>query len=769
MPELKTSLLTYRDDLVDADRARLLPVYLYPLHMVNVKPWQWRECLDLQLSNHSYPYYVQGTRLYVALNNESDRLPIIKAADGTELGPERLVYAAVHNPIWLKLILRRVGHQAGKTQGYRALGKPLLMLDEWAGPNPGVDAIDIEGYVRQRRDKCTTEVQLSVSNVTLRKLKEDDNRRGKLWCRSQDGWFSRWFSSQGSQPQSPLPVLYREAKKAKNTRKQRPFLDLTAPQQFNASRSYVTQQFVEAYIESAQGYGFPLQAEVLNITQYAHRHRGNNKKRLVSLPLANFAVTLIDARENIDIPFRDIHAFLQPLLAQQGIDVTLLLPAKTSKNLQDICFLPQQRYLVVLDQGKGLPHDPYLITQQKMHAVPSCAVQHLIINPHEINDNGQLEQWLTRDAEDDIIAVQDAYYDYQLDDLIQCAASVAIKLAVCIKELHFKQLMRDTQAHISDYLPQHAAHLSDISLIAEGCLFTVQDDRPLVVPLTLTDPSQLARCNAILARHHLDCAQLLQRLITHWPYGFGPQAAITDDVDKFIKSQVILLQGNTHIFLQSPQQYTPILTPEGLTYLIPLLNGRTQSYPLSSWRLPSEYRDQPSPLTLRELLVTGSSTTDNALNKLLLHLPQLCRDWQQIIAQHKGQSMISFDPLRKAFNDQAKHCVGGDKQILGLWWQWLSATLDRPVYEPRVWLRTVPGLSGLWLDEEQGVYLVGELSGLKLILTRQPSIYRWHTLRGQLNADTLMPLLDVDFVRMGSLAGRVYPHLFIRLFNELNK
>lgn len=769
MPELKTSLLTYRDDLIDADRARLLPVYLYPLHMVNVKSWQWRECLDSQLSSHSSPYYVQGTRLYVALNNESDRLPIIKAADGTELGPERLEYAPVHNPIWLKLLLRRVGHQAGKMRGYRALGKPLLKIDEWAGANPGVEAIDIDGNVRQRRDQCTTEVQLSFSNVTLRKLKEDDNRRGRLWSRGQDGWFCRWFADQREEQHQEHSVLYREAPKAKNTRKQRPFLDLTAPQKLNASRSYFIQQFVEAYMESAQAYGFPLQAEVLNITQYAHRHRANNKKRLASLPLANFAVTLIDARENIDIPFRDIHAFLQPLLAQQGIDVTLLLPTKTAKNLQNIFFLPQQRYLVVLDQGKGLPHDPYLITQQKMHAVPSCALQHLIINPHEMNDNSQTEQWFTRDAEDNIIEVQDDYYDYQLDDLKQHAGSLAIKLAVCIKELHFKQLMRDPRARISDYLPQHAAHLSEISLIAEGCLFTVQDDRPLVVPLTLSDPIQLARCNAILARHHLDCAQLLQQLITHWPYGFGPQSEIANDVDKFIKRQVILLQGNTHIFLQSPQQHTPMLTPKGLTELMPLLIGRQQSYPLSSWRLPSEYRDKPSPLALRELLVTGSSTTDNALHKLLLHLPQLCRDWQYVIAQHNGQSMISFDPLRKAFNDQAKHCVGGDKQVLGLWWQWLSATLDRPVYEPRVWLRTVPGLSGLWLDEEQGVYLVGELSALKLTLTRQPSIYRWHTLRGQLNADTLMPLLDVDFVRMGSLAGRVYPHLFIRLFYELNK
>ncbi|MGO5000246.1 hypothetical protein [Oceanisphaera sp. W20_SRM_FM3] len=764
MSVLKTSLLTYRDDGIKVEKADLLPVYRYPLTMAGVKFWQWRECLDTQLSAHSYPYYLCGPYLYVALQNESDRLPIIKADDGSELVPERVSYAPVHNHIWLKLLLRRVGHQAGKTQGYRALGKPLLKLDEWAGANPGVETIDIDAVVRQRRDKCTTEVQLSFSNVMLRKLKVGEARRGRLWERGQDGWFARWFCGQGKEE----AVLYREIVKSKNTRQQRPFLDLTSPKGLNASRSYVIQQVVETFTELALGYGFVLQAEQLNITHYEAHHK-EGQQRLASLPVANFPITLIDARENIEIPFAKLQPFFQSLLTKQGVEVELRLPLAPTNDLHDICFLPQQRYLVILDQGKGLPDDPYHITQGKMHAVPNAAVQHLIINPNEMDAKINIEQWFSRDEEDQITEVHKDYYAYQFADLLACANSLAIKLAVCVKELHFKQLMRDPCARISGYLPWHAAHLADISLVAEGCLFTVQDDRPQVLPLTLSDPSTRLRLNALLARHNIDCQTLLATLLQQWPYGYSPQQEINTDVDKFIKKQVILLQGQQQLLLQSPQHHTPILTPQGLGEITPILAGRKENYPLASWRLPHDYQYKPRPAVLRQMLITGETVSEHMLQKLLTHLPQLCLDWQQVLVEQGALEKVSFEPLRKAFNKRAELSVGKDKNLFGLWWQWLSATLNRPIYDPRVWLRSIPGLKGLWLDEAKGVYLVGQISNLKLKLMRQPSIYRWHALRGELNADTLMPLLDVDFVRMGSLAGRVYPHLFIRLFKELEK
>lgn len=764
MAKLNTSLLMYRDHDIDAKRAAQLVVYRYHLAMVGVKFWQWRECFDPQLSGHSYPYYLQGDSLYVAVIHSTDRPPTIKAVDGTLLEGERVAYAPEYNPVWLKLILRRIGHQTGKTIGYRALGKPLLTLAEWGGVNPGVEAIDLDVRVRQRRDQCTTEVYLNINNVLLRKLTPQDPRRGPLWSRAQDGWFSRWFSGHKS---AQATVLYGEIKKSKHRRKLRPFLDLTSPNNLATSRSYFIQQVVANFIEAAQYYGFALHTEVLTIEPHPH-HRSRKSRRFASLPLANFAVTLIDARENIEIPLSQLQAFLQPLLQQQGLDIELQLPSASANNLHDIQFLPQQRYLVILDQGKGLPEDPYLITQQKMQHQPSCAIQHLIINPYEMDDSINTELWFTRDQDDNIIEVQDAYYDYEFSQLLKCADTLAIKLAVCVKELHFKQLMRDPSTRISQYLPQHAAHLSNISLITHGCLFTVEEDRPVVIPITFSDPELLEQGNCVLARHGIDYPQLLQLLITHWPYHFGPQQDIQRNVDKFIKAQTLVMQGTQNIYLQSPQQHTPTLTPAGLASLGPLLAGRKEAYSLARWRLPGERQELPSLPALRQLLVTGDQVTDQALLKLQHHLPRLCQYWQQVTSQSAGHSKVRFDPLRKAFNELAKQSGVSDKKLLGLWWQWLSATIQIPVYDPRVWLRQVPGLTGLWFDAEQGVYLVGELGNLKLKLIRQPSIYRWHALRGELNGDTLMPLLDVDFVRMGSLAGRVYPHLFIRLFLELS-
>nr|WP_298059486.1 hypothetical protein [uncultured Halomonas sp.] len=757
MTDLRISLLTYRDDQIDSERASRLVVYRYPLSNAVMKFQEWKEVLDENLSEASYPYYMSGGNLYVALTEEGDPLPVIKTRDNTTLEPERVEYSPRLNPVWLKLLLRQIGHKAGHTRGFRALGKPLLKINEWGGQNPGIEAIDIEGYVNQRSDGNTTEVKIKFSNVALRQLAPDSPRTGKLWKRNKSGWLDRRFSGNDEQG-----VLFREISNAKGTRKQRPFIDLKTPEGLRSSRGYLIQRVIQSFVEAAQQYGFHLLPETLHLQKYPSQHKSDKHHRLRSLPVEQFEVTLVDARENVDTPIEELRDWLNELLLQEGLKVDLTLMQDQPENIEHLNLLPDQRYLVVLDQSEGTPQDPYVYTNRFSQR---CAVQHIILNPYELDDETSVEQWFTMDDEGNITGVYADYFDYRFEQLKAQASFVALKLVVSIKELHFKQLLNDASAKVSEYLPQQAHLLDGLTLISDGYLFTVEHDRPVVLPFALSEPQTLEQLNALLMKHAVNCQQLMRLVVEQWPYRFGPEQDIQKDVNKFIRAQVIVLRDQDTILIQNPGNNTPLIMPDGIEQQMPVLEGRKNKFATRSWLLPAGYENSLTQDFVQSLF--ADSSTETQLSKLVTNLPTLCQDWQQTVHAHLVHERMAFDPLRKALNEKSTAYLGGDKKVLGMWWLVLSKLIDRPVYDPRSWLRKVPGLQGLWFDPEQGYYLVGELNNLNLALHRQPSTYRWHALRGKVNPEMLMPLLDVDFIRIGRFAGRVFPNVFIRCYQDI--
>lgn len=181
--------------------------------------------------------------------------------------------------------------------------------------------------------------------------------------------------------------------------------------------------------------------------------------------------------------------------------------------------------------------------------------------------------------------------------------------------------------------------------------------------------------------------------------------------------------------LQNPSNSTPLLLPEGITDLIPLLENRTRQFGVASWMLPTDYENRLHQKFIEDVL--PNTITATQLDKLVRNIASLCREWQLLVHSNLSLGKINYNTLRKAFNERAKKHIGGDSVIRGYWWLILSKLIGRAVYEPRQWLREVPGLKGLWFDSEQGYYLAGDLNNLNHTIARQPSVYRWHALRGK--------------------------------------
>ena len=756
---LKTSFLTYRDDQINASKASRLCVYRYPLETLGKQFWDWMEQTDSQLSRSSYPYYLHSPskNLYVALENDGLPLPKITAKDGTELIAEKVEYEPRHNPIWLRLILRMIGHELGMTKGYRALGKPMLKLAEWGGKTPGFEAIDIDTQVWQRSDKVTTEVSIKFDNVRLKKLGEDDKKNGKIWCYGKDGWLARWFPGE-----EEYGVLYQELKKAKGSRKNRPFLNLKSDKLLTTSRGYFLGKLVAEFQNKAAEYGFPLKQDELKLDKYASFHRPDKGKRMKSLPLLEYKVYVVDARENLDIEMEDIIAWFSRLLSGEGLEIELISFPKQPHNLNDLVLEPNSRYLVVLDQRQGLPQDPYELTSR---FAKETAVQHVIINPHEIGDV-EVEKWFETNSDGTVIGVAEDYFDYDFSLLESHSSAVALRLVVCAKELHFKQLMRDKSATIEQYLPFQSDLLTDITLISNGHLLSFYGSRPVIFPFKLSDPDVLAQINQHLSNHDISADALIASAFENWPYGFSPEEKYRNNPDKFLKRMTFFLKGKGTILLQNPGHISPVLTPDGIEGVLQLLKNKKAKRLPKEWLIPESAGQSSFETDLDRIF--KDSVKKNERLKFQSILIQLVDKWNLLIRQLPHNKVLSQNELRPQFNKIIEDVIGGDRKMLGWWWRFLSSILNYDVYDPRVWLREIPGLKDIWYDSERGYYLVGDLNNLNVEIERQPSISRWHAMRGQANPSVLMPYLDVDFIRVGQFAGRVFPHMLIRCHEEMS-
>ncbi len=223
---LPLSHMIYRDNEIDREKAEKLVVYHYPLSK-NYRWNEWQSRIDDELGSRYYPYLMKSHKdqfgLYVALDSEQDKPPIIKNGDGIIVEPMRVHYEAMLNPVWIRLIMRKVSAFGSHCKGSHTLGCPLLQTDVWKSKNScGINAISLDCRTQQRSDKNITEVILFHKNVPLRPVDIKDELfkiHQPLWIYDKNNVLARWKAEETTKPKSQI---YREVAKNKDKRKLRP-------------------------------------------------------------------------------------------------------------------------------------------------------------------------------------------------------------------------------------------------------------------------------------------------------------------------------------------------------------------------------------------------------------------------------------------------------------------------------------------------------------------------------------------------------------------
>lgn len=217
---LPLSHLIYRDDEVDLQKANELIVYHYPLSK-NYRWKEWESQIDHEIDSRQFSYLMKSYNkqfgLFVALENDSDIPPKICNSDGIELRPERIYYSKELNPIWIRLIMRKITAFGSHCRGSYSLGQPLLKTDSWkTKTTSGINAISIDCRTQQLKDGNTTEVVLFYRNVPLRPLSPEDRPKYitfSMWVYDKNNALVRWYPSKEKKPS--VGVAYKEIKKQK--------------------------------------------------------------------------------------------------------------------------------------------------------------------------------------------------------------------------------------------------------------------------------------------------------------------------------------------------------------------------------------------------------------------------------------------------------------------------------------------------------------------------------------------------------------------------
>lgn len=122
---LPLSHMIYRDSEIDQEKAEKLIVYHYPLSK-SYRWKQWENHLDSELGNRYHPYLMRSYKeqfgLFVAVDSDQDTPPVIKNSDGIIITPERIKYEPSLNPIWIRLIMRKISAFGSHCKGSHSLG-----------------------------------------------------------------------------------------------------------------------------------------------------------------------------------------------------------------------------------------------------------------------------------------------------------------------------------------------------------------------------------------------------------------------------------------------------------------------------------------------------------------------------------------------------------------------------------------------------------------------------------------------------------------------
>ena len=795
--QLSLSHTIYRDSEIDTSKAKQLVVYHYPL----AKSYRWKEWqthLDAELSDKYYPYLMRSYRgqfgLFVAVDSDDSKPPNIQNSDGINIPPERVNYAPELNPIWIRLIMRKAAAFGSSCKGSHTLGRPLLKVDVWQGKKgAGINAISLDCRTQQLADGNTTEVVLFYENVPLRSLNSQENARkqqGSLWTYGKSKVLVRWIPSHGS---NTAGTIYKEIKKSKNRRRQRPFIDLSSAEALQKSWPYILKTVQDELIRQAAEFGFDLKPKVLNLRplpiKTKYKSNSSNQNLIPSMAL-NAKVDVLDCRFSQSVPASEIVQHLQQALDKKKLGTQLsLLPQVQPGEISEITFRSDQRLLILIDQLKGIIDDRYPLTLELSRKV---ACQHINVNPHDLMGDSVEAGLLVEQSDENentylIPEIDSKYYDYDISLFGEdkCKIALSRNTEITIKELELKYLLLNREAKISTSLPDQKDLLTeDLIVITDGYLFTVRDDRPVMLPFNPSAPSYVKKCDKVLVDFDTSVQFLLGLLQKKWPYNYQPQVVMqgfgseAERLSRFARQLTIVIHKSEDISIsfQDPKYEKPHIIPPYLDEAVETLKSQNLHLPLSMWKLPERKE-----LTMHiEKLAEHGELTPGRKELLFRELDHLTNFWNETLRElaYSGSAKIDYKQLKKGCltrllelkNSSLKQ---GEKpkervntQLISSWTKLLSRAFNLPLEDIRGWLRNVPGMERLWHDPEQGYYIVGGLAPLKNQIQRQPSIRQWHALQGKLDTELLTALVDVDWVRVNQLAGNPCVSTLVKRWRE---
>ncbi|MEL6442116.1 MAG: hypothetical protein AAFQ80_23090 [Cyanobacteria bacterium J06621_8] len=801
--ELPLSHTIYKDNEIDASKAEQLTVYHYPL----TKSYKWKEWqshLDSELSERHhdseryYPYLMKSYRgqfgLFVALDSPDDQPPVIKNSDGVEIAPEKVSYAPEMNPIWIRLIMRKILAFGSHCRGSHTLGRPLLKIDVWKGKkSTGINAISLDCRTQQLADKNTTEIILFYENVPLRPLgKEEDisKQRSSLWVYDKNKVLVRWIPTRG---QKPAGVVYKEIPKSRNKRKQRPFLDLSSEKTFKASWPCILKPIQDELINRAQDFGFKLEPKILKLKPLKPKTKSKSnpltRNSFSSMALDN-KVDVLDLRMAQKVPGTVIVQRIQQALNKKklGTQLTLLLDIELD-DIDKLEFAKNQRVLVLLDQLKGVVGDRYPLTQILRTKV---ACQHINVNPNDLLGDSVEKNLLVEQDDDNgnsylIPEADSKYYGYNVAqfDEEKCVKALSRNAEIVIKELELKHLLLNSEAKISTCFPKQELLTENLIVITDGYLFTVKNDRPIILPFNPANTNQVRDCDGVLGSFDTSVRSLLNLLMEKWPYSYRPEVVMqgfggqAEKLERFARRLTIVVYKSDaiSIFLQDPKYDTPHMLPFNLDEAAQSLKSQNLKRTISSWQLP-----EMDKLKLYiEQLVEEKELNKSKEEKLLLSLDSLVNCWNNSLKEliQNGSAKVDYNQLKKStlksfLKVQNAKLKPGETprtsnhytRLVYSWTKLLSRAFELPLNDARGWLRNIPGITRLWHDPEEGYYVVGALAPLKKQIQRQPSIRQWHALEGELDTELLTELVDVDWVRTNQLAGNPCVATLVKRWRE---
>ncbi len=779
----------YKPVQVDAELANQLVVYRYPLAQGNGAK-EHQLYIEQQLAGYRFAFLLRTHAtprgLFVALHSEHDTPPQVLAADKDPLIPERVYYSDAFAPIWIRLIFRRMSVWNRLCSGYHRGGCPLLVIDSWTGQKQkGIEALrldcssfdaDADGIAR------IVPFYEGVSLIGVPATEAYDPKR-EYWEYDTDNVLHRYLKVPGIQPSKALYKVYQPKKR----RVAPDFLDLTSVEKFQQSRPVILLDIVQSFIEHAARYGFSVQQRVLNLqpgpaltTQYTDRKKGS---AFSSITYAT-AVEVIDLRVGQAVSAQAILSLFQDWLAARKIPIRWqLLPKVTPETVADYSAQPPSRILVLIDQLPDMPNDRYVLTR---HLSQNCAVQHLQVNPHAVAADpiklGLLKEYDVEGLQVLLETPNSTFFAYTAAQLQsrRYRKEMEIKLDVVLKELEIKNLLHDQQAKIHDSLPRQADTLTpDIALIADGYLFTVEQDRPVIIPFQLQPQHMQALCDERLQHFDTSVLGLIELLSRAWPsmyqrIDFPELAKNAYKLTRFLKNIVLVLQrnqtGEVSIVLQEYGQVQRYMMPCGLQDTLARLESLTLAVTLPEWFIDPQRISELT--TLAADLVADQELAVKAAEDFLATLTAVITAWNEHlkVLHSENTHSIAYPQLKKAvlarFREQTQY------KTSSTWIKTLDMLLTRhfkrSLRNPRIGLNKTPSLQAMYFDAEQHIFTIGSLTPLQYKLARQPSIRQWQPIQGQLDVALIFKLLDADWVRMNQLPGNPYPLVLIKRWQEIH-